>query len=185
MTEELAIARCQEGDRDAFRYLVERYKDVLYGTACLMTGSRIHAEDHVQEALLSAWRGIQGFRQGQPFKPWLVRILVNEVLSQRRRRSLPTCGLEDEDQPGESTDLAEVAATQEDRRAVRQALAGLTAEHRQVIVLRYFAELTTSEMAQSLNVREGTVKSRLNRALGSLEERLGALGYKRGEGHGN
>ena len=185
MTEELAIARCQEGDRDAFHYLVERYKDVLYGTACLMTGSRTHAEDYVQEALLSAWRGIHGFRQGHPFKPWLVRILVNEVLSQRRRRSLPTCGLEDEDRHGESTDLAEAAASQDDRRAVRTALTGLTVEHRQVIVLRYFAELTTSEMAQSLNVREGTVKSRLNRALGSLEERLAALGYKRGEGHGN
>ena len=185
MTEELAIARCQEGDRDAFRYLVERYKDVLYGTACLMTGSRTHAEDHVQEALLSAWRGIHGFRQGHPFKPWLVRILVNEVLSQRRKRSLPTRSLEDEDHHGESTDPAEAAASQEDRRTVRQALDGLSAEHRQVIVLRYFAELTTSEMAQSLNVREGTVKSRLNRALGNLEERLGVLGYKRGEGHGN
>ena len=185
MTEELAIARCQEGDRDAFHYLVERYKDVLYGTACLMTGSRAHAEDYVQEALLSAWRGIHGFRQGRPFKPWLVRILVNEVLSQRRKRSLPTSGLEDEDRPGESTDPAEAAAVQEDRRAVRQALADLSAEHRQVIVLRYFAELTTAEMAHSLNVREGTVKSRLNRALGNMEERLGVLGYKRGEGHGN
>ena len=43
MTDEMAIVLCQEGDRDAFRYLVERYKDVLYGTACLMTGSRAHA----------------------------------------------------------------------------------------------------------------------------------------------
>ena len=179
MTEELAIARCQEGDRDAFHYLVERYKDVLYGTACLMTGSRTHAEDYVQEALLSAWRGIQGFRQGQPFKPWLVRILVNEVLSQRRKRSLPTCGFEDDDRHGESTDLAEAAASQDDRRAVRMALTGLTAEHRQVIVLRYFAELTVAEVAQSLDVREGTVKSRLHRALGSLEEQLGRLGYRR------
>ena len=185
MTEELAIARCQDGDRDAFRYLVERYQDVLFGTACLMTGNRAHAEDHVQEALLSAWRGIRGFRKGHPFKPWLVRILVNVVLSQRRRRSLPTRSLEDEDRAGESTDLADAAAAQEDRQTVRRALAGLSAEHREVVVLRYFAELTTAELAQSLNVREGTVKSRLHRALGNLEERLGALGYGRGEGHGN
>ena len=185
MTEELAIERSQDGDRDAFHYLVERYQDVLYGTACLMTGSRTHAEDYVQEALLAAWRGIRGFRNGNPFKPWLVRILVNQVLSQRRKRSLPTCGLEEDGRYGDSADLADAAAVQDDRRVVRTALAGLSAEHRQVIVLRYFAELTTSEVAQSLNVREGTVKSRLHRALGSLEERLRALGYERGESHGN
>lgn len=180
VTEELAIARCQDGDRDAFHFLVERYQDVLYGTAFLMTGSRTHAEDHVQEALLSAWRGIPGFRKGRPFKPWLVRILVNEVLSHRRRRSLPTRSLEDDDEhPGEAIDPAEAAATQEDRRAVRTALAALTAEHRQVIVLRYFAELSVAEVAQSLHVREGTVKSRLNRAIRSLEEQLGHLGYKK------
>ena len=180
MTDEMAIVLCQDGNRDAFRYLVERYKDVLYGTACLMTGNRAHAEDHVQEALLSAWRGIRGFRKGLPFKPWLVRILVNVVLSQRRRRALPAHSLEeDDDLHGEATDLADAAAAREDRQAVRRALAGLTAEHRQVIVLRYFAELTVTEVAQALQVREGTVKSRLHRALGSLKDQLENQGFKR------
>ncbi len=168
MTEEMAIARSQNGDRDAFRYLVERYKDVLYGTACLMTDSRAHAEHHVQEALFSAWRGIRRYRKGRPFKPWLVRILVNVVLSHQRRRSGPIRSLLEEDRPGESTDVAEAAASQEDWRTVRTALAGLNAEHRQVVVLRYFSGLTTSEIAQSLNVTEGTVKSRLHYALGNL-----------------
>ena len=168
MTEELAIARCQNGDRDAFRYLVERYKDVLYGTACLMTGSKAHAEDCVQEALFSAWRGIRGFRKGRRFKPWLVRILVSVVLSQQRRRSVSTLSRGEDDRRGEATGAAEAPASREDWRAVRQALAGLSAEHRQVVVLRYFAGLTTSEIAQSLNVTEDTVKSRLNRAIGNL-----------------
>ena len=168
MTEELAIARSQNGDRDAFRYLVERYKDVLYGTAFLMTGNGAHAEDHVQETLFSAWRGIRAFRRGNPFKPWLVRILVNVVLSYRRRGSGPIRSLLAEDRPGESTDAAEAAASQEDWRAVRTTLSGLSAEHRQVIVLRYFAGLTTSEIARSLNVTEDTVESRLHYALGNL-----------------
>ena len=168
MTEELAIARSQDGDRDAFRYLVERYKDVLYGTACLMTDSRAYAEDHVQEALFSAWRGIREFRKGRPFRPWLLRILVNVVLSHQRRRSVSTLGRGEDDRRGEATDLAEAAATQEDWRALRSALAGLSAEHRQVIVLRYFAGLNTSEIAQSLNVTESTVRSRLHHALGNL-----------------
>ena len=87
MTEDEIIRRCQAGDREAFRSLVEQYQDVLYGTAYLMTGSRMVAEDQVQEAFLSAWKGIGSFRTGRPLKPWLVRILVNKVLSYRRANS--------------------------------------------------------------------------------------------------
>ena len=94
MTDNEAIAGCQDGDREAFRHLVDRYRDVLFGTAVLMTGNRAVAEEQVQEALLSAWRGIRGFRLGSPFKPWLLRILVNAVLSQQRRRTLSTVNLD-------------------------------------------------------------------------------------------
>ena len=87
MTEDEVIRRCQAGDRDAFRAVVDQYKDVLYGTAYLMTNSRTAAEDQVQEAFISAWKGIGGFRTGRPIKPWLVRILVNKVLSYRRANS--------------------------------------------------------------------------------------------------
>ena len=66
MTDHDAIRRCQQGDREAFRQLVERYRDVLFGTAVLMTGNRAVAEEQVQEALLSAWRGIRGFRLETP-----------------------------------------------------------------------------------------------------------------------
>ena len=69
MNDEEAVRRCQDGDREAFRHLVERYKDVLYGTACLMTGNASVAEDHVQESFLLAWRGVGGFRVGLPVKP--------------------------------------------------------------------------------------------------------------------
>ena len=80
MNDEEAVRRCQDGDREAFRHLVDRYKDLLYGTACLMTGNTSIAEEHVQKALISAWRGMSSFRIGRPLKPWLVRILVNTVM---------------------------------------------------------------------------------------------------------
>ena len=89
MTDSEAVVRCQNGDRDAFRHLVDQYKDVLFGTAVLMTGNRATAEEHVQEAFLSAWRGIRRFRRDRPVKPWFLRILVNTVLSWRRKRSVP------------------------------------------------------------------------------------------------
>ena len=65
MTEDEAVLLCQNGDREAFRYLVEQYKNQLFGTAYLMTGNAAHAEEHVQEAFLLAWRGIRTFRRGQ------------------------------------------------------------------------------------------------------------------------
>ncbi len=175
MTDNEAIMRCQKGDRDAFRHLVEQYKDVLFGTAVLMTGNRALAEEQVQEALLSAWRGIRGFRLGNPVKPWLLRILVNAVLAQQRRRTIETVRLNDngpEESDYGNNDPAETLDALENRLELRRAIAGLNPDHRQVVALRYFAGLTVPELAKTLGVREGTVKSRLHRALAILRQQL-------------
>ena len=171
MSDDLAIARCQEGDREAFRLLVERYRDVLYGTAILMTGNRAVAEEIVQEAFLSAWRGIGGFKRGQPLKPWLTRILVNGVLAQKRKRSIPTVPIADSGGNG-GPSVSDQTEVIEHRAILRQALAKLAPDQQQVVVLRYFAELTVPEISEAMGVKEGTVKSRLHRALGRLREHL-------------
>ena len=180
MTDDEAVLGCQSGDRDAFRHLVEPYRDVLYGTAVLMTNDRALAEEQVQEALLSAWKGIRGFRRGRPFKPWLMRILVNSVLAHQRRRSVRTVPLEEWDRLDEWAGPTESVVANERRLTVRQALLRLTPNHRQVVVLRYFAELTVPQVARSIGIREGTVKSRLHRALGQLRDEL--RGFVDGEG---
>lgn len=168
-TDDEAIRLCQDGDRDAFRYLVEAYKHPLYGTAVLMTGNPALAEEHVQEALLNAWRGIRSFRRGRPFKPWLMRILVNDVLSGQRRRALRTVPLDESPEPRAASDEAEAITNRE---TLRQALDQLTPEHREVVILRYFADLSVAEVARSTGVREGTVKSRLHRALRQMRDLL-------------
>ena len=140
-----------------------------------MTGNRALAEEQVQEALLSAWRGIRGFRLGMPVKPWLLRILVNSVLSQQRRRRHPTVSLDGNGPEATEPDLSDPTATLdalEERLALRRAIASLGPDHRQVVALRYFAELTVPEVARTLGIREGTVKSRLHRALALLRQRL-------------
>ena len=158
MTDYEAVTRCQGGDREAFRHLVEQYQDALFGTAVLMTGNRAVAEEQVQEALLSAWRGIGGFRAGQPVKPWLLRILVNAVLSQQRKRVIPTAYLNgggnpdapDNEPPSGEPDPAETLDALENRLALRRAVNGLSPEHRPVVALRYFAGLTVPEVAAAL-----------------------------------
>ena len=161
MNDAEAVQLCQDGSVDAFRHVVERYQDVLYGTAYLMTSNGAIAEECVQESFLSAWRGIGGFRSGSPLKPWLVRILVNTVLDLRRRRNLPTEYIESATLPGEDDPAKQVS----DREAIRQALAVLPEEQRQVVMLKYFTGMSTSETAEALGCAEGTVKSRLHRAL--------------------
>ncbi|MBI4333832.1 MAG: RNA polymerase sigma factor [Chloroflexi bacterium] len=166
MTDEEAIDRCQKGQREAFRHLVERYKDVLYGTAWLMTRDAAVAEDMVQEAFISAWQGIRGFQKGRPVKPWLARIVVNKVLSQRRRAVLPAASLDDAERhnpvnPGFVENL-------DHRDEVERALGKLSEEHRRAIILKYFADLSLAEVGAVTGCKEGTVKSRLNRALENL-----------------
>ena len=187
MTDNEAIMRCQDGDRDAFRHLVEQYKDVLFGTAVLMTGNRAIAEEQVQEALLSAWRGIRGFRRGNPVKPWLLRILVNAVLSQQRKRAVETVrfnGNGPEEHDYSSDDPADTLDALENRLALRRAIAGLSPDHRRVVALRYFAGLTVPEVARALGVREGTVKSRLHRALAILRQQMDESGLETPEPSG-
>ena len=184
MTEDEAVLSCQKGDKDAFRYLVDLYKDVLFGTAYLMTGNRSLAEEQMQEAFLAAWRGIQGFQAGRPFKPWLVRILVNGVLTQQRRRTLSTVPLDDQEPSSQWADPAEEIEALQRRIAVREALSGLNEQHRQAVILRYFAGLTVPEVARAIGKREGTVKSRIHRALGRLREQLAEHAAEEVEGNG-
>ena len=173
MNDEEAVRRCRDGDREAFRHLVERYEDVLYGTAYLMTGNASIAEEQVQEAFLSAWKGIGGFRIERPLKPWLVRILVNGVMNQRRRRSLPTAPLEEATHQSDAKDTVDLAEKVANEQVVRQALASLSQEHKQVVMLRYFTGLSVLELADVLECQEGTIKSRLHRALGHLRDEIG------------
>ena len=160
------IQRCQAGDQEAFRSVVESYQNVLFGTAYLMTGSRTVAEDQVQEAFISAWKGIGSFRPGHPLKPWLVRILVNKVLSYKRANSIAVSTLNPDiitdpvDDPTEDIELKD---------QLQRFLPRLSEEQRQVVLLRYFAELSIAETSAALRRRQGTVKSQAHRALELLK----------------
>ncbi len=171
MTDQEAIERCQKGQREAFRHLVESYQDVLYGAAWLMTRDAALADDMVQEAFLSAWQGIRGFQRGRPIKPWLVRILVNKVLSYRRRVPVPAVQL-DKVLNERGADPVFVQDT-DDQDQIGRALSALPEEYRQTVVLRYFSGLSLAEISAAEGCPEGTVKSRLNRALEHLRQALG------------
>lgn len=173
-TEEAAsIRRCQAGDKDAFRALVENYKKVLFGTAYLMTHDRGMAEDVVQEALIQIWKHLPSLRLRVNLKAWLVRIVVNEVNQQRRKKRLSTVPLEYVPEIEDDCDEVETAMIRnEEHQLLRRALETLPSEQRETVILRYFSDLTVPEVAKVMGKREGTIKSRLSRALNRLNEIL-------------
>ncbi len=166
------IRRCQEGDKEAFRLLVEQYRSVLFGTAYLMVRDRGLAEDVMQEALVQMWKCLPSLRLHTSFKAWIVRIVVNEVKQQLRKKQVPTVPLEQVSEAAADSDGTEMALIHEERRQLRQALQELSPEQREAVVLRYFSELTVPEIATVTGQREGTIKSRLSRALSRLGEIL-------------
>ena len=173
MDESEAIRRCQEGQRDPFRFLVERYGKVLYGTAYRMTRDRGLAEDLVQEAFLRVWRGMPSFRGGGNFKAWIVRILVNHVMSERRKKRVREEPLVEAIASSQNPEAGEkLVLRKEERDRVRRSLEKLPQEQREVVVLRYYTDLTVPQIARTLGWRQGTVKSRLHRALDHLREVL-------------
>jgi RNA polymerase sigma-70 factor (ECF subfamily) len=124
-----------------------------------------------QTALLLAWKSIPQFEAGTHLKAWLVRILVNQVISERRRKKLPQMPLEAApDSPGEAASGLESVLAAERQEEVRAALGTLDDNVRQAIVLRYFAEMSVPEIASALGWAEGTVKSRIHRGLAKLKE---------------
>jgi RNA polymerase sigma-70 factor (ECF subfamily) len=166
------VRRSQAGDKEAFRTLVEKYRSVLFGTAYLMTRDRGLAEDAVQEALVRMWEHLPSLRIQSSFKAWMVRIVVNEINQQRRKKRVPTIPLEKAPEVGSDCGETEaVVVRSEERRSLRRALEMLPSEQREAVVLRYFSDLTVPEVAKVMGQREGTIKSRLSRAL----ERLGEI----------
>lgn len=173
------VGRAQAGDIEALCELVERHRVVALRVGYAIVGSE--AEDVVQEAFVRAARSLDRFRSDAPFRPWLVTIVANEARNRRRstsRREALQLRVAHRDNPAQAgtsgtASTEEIAMANEQRRWLLQAVAGLPDRDREVIALRYFADLSEAETASALGCPAGTVKSRLVRALARLRASLG------------
>lgn len=168
------VGRAREGEVGAYEELVRRYQALAHRTAYLVTGDAGDAEDAAQTAFLKAYSALPRFDPDRPFRPWLLRIVMNEARNRRRwRRRRSELELEEEHERAAGDPSPEERAEAAERRAVvLAALNGLRPEERLTIACRYFLELSEAEMAEVLGVARGTVKSRLSRALSRLRTRL-------------
>lgn len=167
--------RARAGDVGAYEELVRRYQELAFRTAFVVTGSAAEAEDAAQDAFVKAYYALGRFRTGAPFRPWLLRIVVNEARNRRasawRRHGLAERLAAGGPEPaGDNPEAAML--TRERRETLLRALGRLSGEDRMVIAYRYFLDLSEAETAAALGRPRGTVKSRLSRALARLRAAL-------------
>jgi RNA polymerase sigma-70 factor (ECF subfamily) len=176
MEEQQAIARLKQGDLGGLEALVKQYQALAVHTAFLIVADRALAQDIVQSAFLKAADRIDQFDAQRPFRPWFLRVVVNDSLkAARRQQRNPSLDMPSNAILAWLTDPApgpqELVETNELRQEVWNALRQLSPEQRAVIIQRHFLEMDEAEMVQELRRPPSTVKWRLHTA----RERLKAL----------
>jgi RNA polymerase sigma-70 factor (ECF subfamily) len=169
------VRRMRADDLDAFEAFFARYRTSVYRTAYGLTGDRHAAEEVLQDTFQRAWQRRGTLNPDVSPLPWLHRVALNLCYSRLGRRRLPSQSIEDavvatvRDQASEPPERAE---REELRRLVREGIAALPPKHQAVVVLYYLHGMSLQETAELLDVRLGTVKSRLHYALRTLREAL-------------
>jgi RNA polymerase sigma-70 factor (ECF subfamily) len=170
------FARAQRGNVDAYEEIVQRYQQLAFRTAYVITRSAAEAEEAAQDAFVKAYRALGSFRTGAEPRPWLLRIVANEARNRVRsagRRQRLELRLAEGFRQGDAAPSPEAAAVDADERRRLIGLVNQLEENdRQIIASRYFLELNSEETAAALGIPEGTVKSRLSRALNRLREKV-------------
>jgi RNA polymerase sigma-70 factor (ECF subfamily) len=197
VSERLLIEACQQGDREAYRQLFEKYKERVWSVALHFIGDEAAARDITQQVFLKLFTSIGQFRGEAGFSTWLYRLVVNACLDEqrRRRRFLSFDFLSNSDNRNQATEMeamdwrqaqpferGETQLTQEDcysqlqiSASVKNAVKDLKPKLRMVILLKYFEGLSYEEMAGILGCSMGTIASRLNRGHKELARRLAHL----------
>ncbi|NPV67342.1 MAG: sigma-70 family RNA polymerase sigma factor [Anaerolineae bacterium] len=182
MSEELPVVHewveaALEGDQRAFGLLVEHYQTAVFNLAYRMLGEPQEAEDAAQEAFLRAYANLSRYDPERSFKTWLLSIASNHCIDRLRKRRLTWLSIEEEEGVSVHPALVSTAAgpeeayLEQERSADIQALlARLPPDYRLVVVLRYWYDMSYTEIAEALNTSESAIKSRLFRARQTLAD---------------
>ena len=178
--EQQLVSAAQRGDMEAFEALIHLYEKRVFALTLRMCGNPEDAAEAAQEAFLAAWQGLTFFRGDASFSTWLYRLASNACVDLLRResrhRTAAGLSLDDEemnlDVPDETPSPQDEAERRELREEIERGLASLTPEHRQVLVLREIHQLSYDEIAETLDLDVGTVKSRISRGRKQLRKFL-------------
>jgi RNA polymerase sigma-70 factor (ECF subfamily) len=173
VTDAELVARLKANDDEAYREVVARFGDPLYGYIYSILGDHHLSEDILSETYLRMVEKIDSYTfYGPPFKSWLYRIAHNLAIN-TLKHARHTVGVEALDSTPAPDDPAATVAARAEAEELRVALAELTDEQQQVVLLRFVADQTTSEVAQALDKNENAIKQMQFRALRSLGRLMG------------
>ena len=164
---ELLVIRCQQGQKEAFELIVELWQKPLLSFAMRYLDHDIDACDVVQETWVAVIKGLNKLENPSLFVSWLFRILTNKCIDRIRQKQQEPRPLE------EALSKSESAEIPSETEKLGKAVERLPDEHKTLIMLRFGQGLQIGQIAAMLNIAEGTVKSRLHRALARLREILG------------
>jgi len=182
VTEQELVALAKQGDCDAFGQLIIQNQNRIYSLALRMVRHPEDALDLSQESFLNAWKGLKQFKGDSSFATWLYRLASNACIDylrrQKKRQALEQAVSLDDDSPTQAHIPALTFNPQDElerkelRQTLEDALWHLSAEHRQVLILRELDGLSYQEIGDLLSLQVGTVKSRIARARVSLRNQL-------------
>lgn len=177
------ILRCRSGSEASFEPLVRGHQRQALAIAEALLGNAEDAADAVQEAFVKAFRALGGLRSGSPFGPWFRSIVRNQCRDRLRirRPAEEPWAPEVVDRALWTEPSAPLALQQEQlAQAVRVALARISPEHREILVLKEIEDMSYTQIAEVMNIPAGTVASRLYHARGALKKALERIEF--GEG---
>jgi len=171
------VDRAKRGEVDAYENLVRLHQTIAFRTAWVITRSHADAEEAAQDGFVKAHAALGRFREGAPFRPWLLAIVANEARTRVRsagRRGKLVLRVAEERRPDDAVPSPEAALLDSERRnELLAAVERLPDQSRDAIACRYLLELSEDETAAALGCARGTVKSRVSRALERLRAELG------------
>ena len=171
------VARAKRGELDAYEEIVRLHQTIAFRTAWVITRSSADAEEAAQDGFVKAHAALPRFREGSPFRPWLLAIVANEARNRVRgagRRGRLAQRVAEERRPDDAVPSPEAALLDSERRdELLAAIERLPEPAREAIACRYLLDLSEEETAAALDCPRGTVKSRLSRALDRLRLELG------------
>lgn len=164
------------GDREAFAELVSRETDAVYRACRRIVGNAADAEDVTQESFVAAYRSIRSYRGDGPPRAWLLRIATRQAFRRlsRRRPQADLDAVSDARLADHAADPGIRVPVDEERAGIRSAVSALPEPYREVVALRFFADLSLWEVADVTGRPVNTVKTHLRRGLERLRRHLGS-----------
>lgn len=174
--QELLVKRVLSGDREAFGEIVLQYNTLMLRTAYMIVRDHDLAEDAVQDALIQAWQHLAHLRSADALRPWLMRIVVNQCISFKRRLARSNAFVRQSMQEHETNAIAAEAELLngkiESEWDLAHAISELPRKQREVIALHYYHGMTLPEIAQAMQTSQNTLKKRTQAALANLRRLL-------------